>query len=266
MNRLFIKYNFDAVIHFAALKSIDESIRKPLLYYKNNILGIIVLSELSVKYRLKKFIFSSSATVYGNNKSPLKETMELKQTENPYGESKAMSERILKDVYRSNPTMSIAILRYFNPVGAHDSGLIGDNPKSSISNLMPIISNVARGVQDKLLIYGGDYNTIDGTGVRDYVHVVDLAKGHIAALKKSTEGFDIYNLGTGKGYSVLQLIDAFEKVNNVRIPYLITSRRQGDLASVFSDVSKAKEKLEWEAKFNLTDMVRDSWNFYKNLE
>jgi UDP-glucose 4-epimerase len=264
MDSLFKQYHFDAIIQIAGLKSVGESVKKPLLYYKNNVLGTIVLSELAVKYSVKHFIFSSSATMYGNQQSPLIETMDLKQTTNPYGETKAMSERILIDTAKANASLNVTLLRYFNPVGAHESKLIGEDPNGLPNNLMPFVTKVAKGELKELSIYGNDYDTRDGTGVRDYIHVVDLAKGHVAALNNMKQNINIYNLGTGKGISVLELVHAFEKVNNVKVPYKISGRRPGDLASVFADSSKAKKELNWEAKLTIEDMVRDAWNFEKN--
>jgi UDP-glucose 4-epimerase len=264
MEELFALNGFDAIIHFAGYKSVGESVTKPLKYYKNNLLGTIVLSELAVKYSVRHFIFSSSATVYGDQPSPLLETMELKQTTNPYGETKAMSERILIDTAKANPGFNVTLLRYFNPVGAHESGLIGEDPKGIPNNLMPYITKVAKGELEELSIYGNDYHTPDGTGVRDYIHVVDLAKGHVAALNNMKPGVNIYNLGTGKGISVLEIVHAFERVNGVKVPYKFVDRRPGDLATVYADVSKAKRELNWEAKLTLDDMVRDAWNFEKN--
>lgn len=264
LETLFIEYQFDAVLHFAGLKAVGESVEKPLMYYKNNVIGTIELSELVVKYFVKYFIFSSSATVYGNQLSPLFETMELKQTTNPYGETKAMSERILIDTAKANPGFNVTLLRYFNPVGAHESGLIGEDPNGIPNNLMPYVTKVAKGDLKELSIYGNDYDTPDCTGVRDYIHVVDLAKGHVAALNYMKPGLNIYNLGTGKGVSVLEIVNSFEKINHVKVPYKIVGRRPGDLANVYADVSKAKKELHWEAKLTLEDMVRDAWNFEKN--
>ena len=261
---LFKEYKFDAVIHFAGLKSVGESVEKPLLYYNNNVLSTIVLTELCIKYNVNNFIFSSSATVYGENISPLKETMELKPTTNPYGETKAMSERILIDTAKVNKDFNVTILRYFNPVGAHESGLIGEDPNGIPNNLMPYVTKVAKGELKELSIYGNDYNTIDGTGVRDYIHVVDLAKGHSCALEKQRKGINVYNLGTGKGISVLELVKAFERVNKVKLPYRIVGRRPGDLDIVFADCKKVNDELNWFATKTLKDMVRDAWNFEKN--
>jgi len=249
------------VIHFAGLKAVGESVSKPLEYYYNNLVSTMVLSKMCVKYGVGKFVFSSSATVYGDQPSPLREDMELKKTTNPYGETKAMSERILTDVAKANPNFSVSLLRYFNPVGAHESGLIGEAPNGIPNNLMPYITKVAKGLLPKLNIFGNDYPTVDGTGVRDYIHVVDLAEGHVAAIEKLTEGVHIYNLGTGQGTSVLQLVQAFEEVNNIKIPYVIVDRRPGDIASVFADTSKAERELGWKAGLTLEDMVRDSWRF-----
>lgn len=265
MESLFLKYKFDAIIHFAGLKSVGESVVNPLKYYKNNLLCTIVLSELAVKYGIGNFIFSSSATVYGDQLSPLHEYMDLRRTTNPYGETKAMSERILIDTSKANPGFNLTILRYFNPVGAHKSGLIGEDPNGIPNNLMPYITKVAKGDLSELNIFGDDYDTPDGTGVRDYIHVVDLAKGHVAALNNMKPGVNIYNLGTGKGISVLELVNAFVRVNGVKVPYKIVGRRPGDLATVYADVSKAKKELNWEAKLTLDDMVRDAWNFEKTV-
>ena len=227
-------------------------------------MSTIVLSEACLKYGVNKFVFSSSATVYGDNKVPFVESMELKPTTNPYGETKVISERILRDVAKVNTDFSVSLLRYFNPIGAHESGLIGEMPSGIPNNLMPYITQVAKGKLEKLFIYGDDYPTMDGTGVRDYIHVMDLAEGHVAALEKLSPGVHIYNLGTGKGTSVLQLKDAFERVNGVKIPYEIVGRRPGDIAECYADVTKAEKELGWKAKRSIEDMVRDAWNFEKN--
>ncbi|HCX02907.1 MAG TPA: UDP-glucose 4-epimerase GalE, partial [Clostridiales bacterium] len=208
-----------------------------------------------------KFVFSSSATVYGDQESPFKEDMELMETTNPYGETKAMSERILKDTAKANEDFGVSLLRYFNPVGAHESGLIGEDPNGIPNNLMPFITKVGKGELDKLYIFGNDYDTVDGTGVRDYIHVVDLAEGHVAALENLNPGINIYNLGTGKGTSVLEMVDAFKKVNKVDVPYEIVQRRKGDIAKSFADVSKAEKDLKWKAKRGIEEMVRDAWRF-----
>ena len=212
-------------------------------------------------YGVGKFVFSSSATVYGENKVPFVETMELLPTTNPYGETKAVSERILTDVAKSNPEFSVSLLRYFNPVGAHESGLIGEAPSGIPNNLMPYITQVAKGKLEKLKIFGNDYPTVDGTGVRDYIHVMDLAEGHVVALDKLTTGVHIYNLGTGQGTSVLQLVKTFEEANGIKVPYEIVDRRPGDIAECYADCSKAKRELGWVAKRNLLDMCRDAWRF-----
>lgn len=264
MEPLFDKYQFDSIIHFAGLKAVGESVSKPLAYYKNNVLGTIVLAELCIKYNVKNFVFSSSATVYGDQPSPLTETMELKRTTNPYGETKAMSERILTDTVIANPKFNVALLRYFNPVGAHSSGLIGEDPNGIPNNLMPFVSKVAKKKLKELSIFGDDYDTEDGTGVRDYVHVVDLAKGHVAAINHMYEGLHVYNLGTGKGTSVLEIVNAFKEYNKVELPYKITKRRPGDIATSFADVSKANKKLEWKSALTIKEMVIDSWNYEKN--
>ncbi|WP_332648188.1 UDP-glucose 4-epimerase GalE [Lysinibacillus sp. 54212] len=261
---LFSKHNFDAIIHFAGFKAVGESVDNPLKYYNNNLIGTLNLVKLCLKYDVKKFVFSSSATVYGDRVSPIVESLELLPTSNPYGETKAMCERILMDVAAINPEFSVSILRYFNPVGAHESGMIGEAANGMPNNLMPYITKVAKGELRALNVFGGDYPTIDGTGVRDYIHVMDLAEGHAAALAHLKPGTHIYNLGTGKGTSVLQLVDTFQRVNGVRIPYEIVGRRNGDLASVFADVSKAERELQWQAKRTIECMCRDAWNFEKN--
>jgi UDP-glucose 4-epimerase len=255
------QYKFDGIIHFAGYKAVGESVDKPLMYYHNNLLSTINLARVALEYKIPKFIFSSSATVYGDGSSPFAETMPLLERTNPYGETKAMSERILIDTAKANKDLSVTLLRYFNPVGAHKSGLIGEVPNGIPNNLMPYITQVAKGIRDKLYIYGNDYDTVDGTGVRDYIHVVDLAKGHVAALESDRNGINIYNLGTGKGTSVLELVNAFKRVNKLDIPYEIVGRRPGDIAISFASVDKAKKELNWEAKLTIEDMVRDAWNF-----
>ena len=260
---IFSSYQIDGVIHFAGLKAVGESVEKPLEYYYNNIVSTIILSKACIKYNVNKFVFSSSATVYGENKVPFVETMDLLPTTNPYGETKAISERILMDVAKANPNFSVSLLRYFNPVGAHESGLIGEAPTGIPNNLMPYVTQVASRKLEKLRVFGNDYKTVDGTGVRDYIHVVDLAEGHVAAIEKLTEGLQIYNLGTGQGTSVLQLIHAFEEVNNIKVPYEIVDRRPGDIAFCYADASKAERELGWKAKRGLIEMCRDAWRFEK---
>jgi UDP-glucose 4-epimerase len=260
---IFSTHQIDGVIHFAGLKAVGESVEKPLEYYYNNIVSTIILSKVCIKYNVYKFVFSSSATVYGENKVPFVETMDLLPTTNPYGETKAISERILIDVAKVNPNFSVSLLRYFNPVGAHESGLIGEAPTGIPNNLMPYVTQVASGKLEKLRVFGNDYETVDGTGVRDYIHVVDLAEGHVAAIEKLTEGVHIYNLGTGQGTSVLQLIHAFEKVNNAKVPYEIVGRRPGDIASCYADASKAERELGWKARRGIKEMCRDAWGFEK---
>ena len=262
---IFSSYQIDGVIHFAGLKAVGESVEKPLEYYYNNIVSTIILSKACIKYNVNKFVFSSSATVYGENKVPFIETMDLLPTTNPYGETKAISERILMDVAKVNKNFSVSLLRYFNPVGAHKSGLIGESPIGIPNNLMPYVTQVAKGKLEKLRVFGNDYNTVDGTGVRDYIHVMDLAEGHVAAIEKLTEGVHIYNLGTGQGTSVLQLIHAFEEVNNIKVPYEIVGRRPGDIASCYADASKAERELGWKAKRGIKEMCRDAWRFEKGL-
>lgn len=263
LDKVFFKNHIDAVIHLAGLKAVGESVEKPIEYYSNNLISNLNLLTLMKKYRCKKLVFSSSATVYGTPKEvPIPETADLSTT-NPYGATKLMMEDILKDVAKADNTFSIVLLRYFNPIGAHESGLIGEDPEGIPNNLMPYITSVASGKLDVLNVFGNDYPTKDGTGVRDFIHVVDLAKGHLKALEKieNETGLFIYNLGTGKGYSVLDLVNTFERVNNVKIPYKITSRRAGDIAECYADPTKAINELHWVATKNLEDMCRDSWNF-----
>lgn len=258
---LFSQHKIDGVIHFAGLKAVGESVSKPLEYYYNNLVSTLVLCKLCVKHGVNKFIFSSSATVYGNQPSPLSEDMVLKITTNPYGETKAMSERILSDAANAHEGFAVSLLRYFNPVGAHESGLIGEDPNDSPNNLMPFVTKVAKGQLAKLNIFGNDYNTVDGTGVRDFVHVVDLAKGHVKAIEKKDSGVNIYNLGTGKGTSVLELLNTFMEINQVDVPYEIVGRRSGDVDICFADVRKAMKELDWKAEFGIEEMVRDAWRF-----
>ena len=264
VEEIFKKEEIDGVIHFAGYKAVGESVEKPLEYYYNNVVSTMVLGEICLKYGVSKFVFSSSATVYGDQESPFKEDMELMETTNPYGETKAMSERILKDTAKANEDFGVSLLRYFNPVGAHESGLIGEDPNGIPNNLMPFITKVGKGELDKLHIFGNDYDTVDGTGVRDYIHVVDLAEGHVAALENLNPGINIYNLGTGKGTSVLEMVEAFKKVNKVDVPYEIVQRRKGDIAKSFADVSKAEKDLKWKAKRGIEEMVRDAWRFENN--
>ncbi|SNS43355.1 UDP-galactose 4-epimerase [Anaerovirgula multivorans] len=258
---MFSNHDIDGVIHFGGLKAVGESLKKPLEYYYNNIVSTMVLSKACIKYGVGRFVFSSSATVYGENEVPFVEIMDLLPTTNPYGETKVMSERILTDVAKAYPGFAVSLLRYFNPVGAHESGLIGENPNGIPNNLMPYITQVAKGELKKLRVFGNDYPTIDGTGVRDYIHVVDLAEGHVAAIEKLTEGVHVYNLGTGRGTSVLELVKVFEEVNNIKIPYEIVDRRPGDIAECYADVSKAERELGWKAKLGVKEMVRDAWKF-----
>ena len=263
LEKVFIENKIEAVIHFAGLKAVGESVEKPIEYYHNNITGTLILLELMKKYNCKKKIFSSSATVYGTPKTvPIKEDFPLSTT-NPYGSTKLMIEQILKDVCIADKEFCAILLRYFNPIGAHKSGLLGESPNGIPNNLMPYINQVALGKLDHLNVFGNDYPTVDGTGVRDYIHVVDLAKGHVKALKKAREitGAEAYNLGTGKGYSVLEIVKAFEDANNIKIKYEITARRAGDIAECYADPSKAKQELDWEATKNLEEMCKDSWNF-----
>jgi UDP-glucose 4-epimerase len=264
VDRVFSNHHLDGVIHFAGLKAVGESVEKPIDYYYNNIVSTMVLAKTCQEYNVKRFVFSSSATVYGDNTIPFEETMNLFPTTNPYGETKAMGERILTDIVKANPSFSISLLRYFNPVGAHESGLIGEAPNGIPNNLMPYVSQVAKGKFKKLRVFGNDYPTVDGTGVRDYIHVVDLAEGHVAALDNITEGVHIYNLGTGQGTSVIELVKAFKEANGIEVPYEIVDRRPGDIASCYADASKAKRELGWTAKRDVISMCRDSWRFEKN--
>ncbi len=262
---IFAKHTIDGVIHFASLKAVGESVGKPIDYYYNNTVSTMILAKACLKHGTDKFVFSSSATVYGENEVPFNESMDLLPTTNPYGETKAISERILTDVARANPNFALSLLRYFNPVGAHESGLLGEAPSDIPNNLMPYITQVAMGKLKRLRVFGNDYPTIDGTGVRDYIHVVDLALGHLAALDKLTPGVHIHNLGTGQGTSVLQLIKAFESANGIKIPYEIVARRPGDIASSYADVSKAQRELDWTAKRDIMDMCRDAWRFEQRV-
>lgn len=267
VDEIFNKENIDAVIHFAGLKAVGESVSKPLLYYRNNIDSTLTLLEVMAKHNCKKIVFSSSATVYGSPKTlPIKEDFPLSTT-NPYGSTKLYIEGILKDLYVSDNGWSIAVLRYFNPIGAHESGLIGENPKDIPNNLMPYIVKVAIGELKELSIFGNDYDTPDGTGVRDYIHVVDLAKGHIKAIEHifKEKGIDYYNLGTGNGYSVLDLVTTFEKVNNVKVNYKVVARRPGDVASCYADATYALKKLNWKATKGIEEMCKDSFNFVKKI-
>lgn len=266
VNIIFKNYKIDGVIHFAGLKAVGESVEKPLEYYNNNIVSTMVLAKACQKYNVNKFVFSSSATVYGDNKVPFVETMDLLPTTNPYGETKAMSERILSDIAKANPEFSVALLRYFNPVGAHETGLIGEAPNGIPNNLMPYVTQVAKGKLERLRIFGNDYPTSDGTGVRDYIHVLDLAEGHVAALDNLKPGAHVYNLGTGQGTSVLELVKAFEEANGIKVPYEIVGRRPGDIASCYADATKAKRELDWTAKHDIISMCRDSWRFEKNYK
>ncbi|HDR7777122.1 TPA: UDP-glucose 4-epimerase GalE [Bacillus tropicus] len=266
MNEIFLENNIEAVIHFAGFKAVGESTIIPLTYYYNNIISTIVLCDVMQKHNVKNFIFSSSATVYGIPKtSPITEEFPLSVT-NPYGQTKLMIEQIMRDVAKADDEWSIALLRYFNPFGAHQSGRIGEDPNGIPNNLMPYVTQVAVGKLKELNIFGNDYPTKDGTGVRDYIHVVDLAKGHVKALEKvlKTKGIEAYNLGTGKGYSVLEMVKAFEKVSGKKIPYKVIGRRPGDVAICFADVSKAKRELGWEAEYGLEEMCVDSWRWQVN--
>lgn len=266
LDEVFEKEEIDSVIHFAGFKAVGESVEKPLEYYHNNITSTLILCDVMRKHDVNKIVFSSSATVYGmNNVSPLTEDMPTSAT-NPYGYTKVMIEQILRDLAVSDSKWSIALLRYFNPIGAHVSGMIGEDPTGIPNNLMSYITQVAVGKLSQLSVFGNDYDTPDGTGVRDYIHVVDLAQGHIKALEKIRVTSDVgtYNLGTGTGYSVLDLVNNFKEANGVEIPYRIADRRLGDIATCYADATIAKEVLGWTAKKSLLDMCRDSWNWQKN--
>ena len=265
LEKVFQENEIEAVMNFAGFKAVGESVKKPLEYYENNISGAIVLLQTMKKYNVKKFIFSSSATVYGEpEKIPITEDCKIGGTTNPYGTTKLYIEQILQDLYKSDNSWDIAILRYFNPVGAHESGLIGEEPQGIPNNLMPYVVRVASGQLEQLSVFGNDYDTPDGTGVRDYIHVVDLAKGHIKALEKlekEQEGIYVYNLGTGVGYSVLDMVRAFEDATGKTVRYKIVERRQGDIATCYSNPEKAKNELGWKAEKTLKDMCQDSWRY-----
>lgn len=266
LESVFEKEKIESCIHFAGLKAVGESVEKPWEYYNNNITGTLVLTEVLKKYGAKNLIFSSSATVYGDPAEiPITEKCPKGQCTNPYGWTKSMLEQILTDIQKADEEWNIVLLRYFNPIGAHKSGLMGENPNGIPNNLMPYITQVAVGKLECLGVFGDDYDTPDGTGVRDYIHVVDLAKGHVKALKKIEDksGLSIYNLGTGTGYSVLDIVKNFEKANGVKIPYVIKERRAGDIATCYSDATKAKEELGWEAENGILEMCKDSWNWQK---
>lgn len=267
LNKVFDENNIEAVIHFAGLKAVGESVEKPIEYYENNISGTLVLCDVMRKHNVKKIVFSSSATVYGmNNKVPFSEDMPTASATNPYGSTKLFIEQILSDIYVSDNEWSVALLRYFNPIGAHESGRIGEDPNGIPNNLMPYITQVAVGKRKELSVFGNDYDTHDGTGVRDYIHVVDLAKGHLKAVGKvlSSNGVEAYNLGTGIGYSVLDVVNSFEKASGQKVPYKIVERRAGDIATCYADATKALRELGWKAEKNLDDMCRDSWRWQKN--
>lgn len=265
LNDVFLNHKFEGVIHFAGLKAVGESTEIPLKYYKENIMSTINLCELMSDYNVKKIVFSSSATVYGiNNNMPVDEEGYL-EASNPYGKTKLFIEEILKDLFQADPSWNITLLRYFNPIGAHDSGLIGEDPEGIPNNLMPFITNVATGKLKSLKVFGDNYDTVDGTGVRDYVHVVDLAKGHVKSLESATSsGVHIFNMGTGRGNSVLEVVKAFEEVTKQKIPYEIVDRRPGDVASCYANVTKSNQTLNWYAQKDIFDMCRDAWNWQRS--
>ena len=263
LDDVFTKYDISAVMHFAGYKAVGQSVEMPLSYYNNNISGTLTLCEIMLKHHVQKLVFSSSATVYGHpERVPIEESFSLSAT-NPYGRTKLMIEEILRDLAVSNPSFRIAILRYFNPIGAHPSGKLGEDPKGIPNNLIPFITQVAIGKRQELQVFGGDYDTSDGTGVRDYIHVMDLVKGHIKALEylEEHEGVETFNLGTGTGYSVLDIVDSFNEVTGKKIPYKITDRRPGDIGVCYANPEKAKTMLGWQAEKSLKEMCRDSWNW-----
>ena len=267
LNEVFDKENIDSCIHFAGLKAVGESVQKPWEYYENNIAGTLTLVDVMRQHNCKNIIFSSSATVYGDPAEiPITEKCPKGQCTNPYGWTKSMLEQILTDIQKADNEWNVVLLRYFNPIGAHPSGTMGENPNGIPNNLMPYITQVAVGKLPELGVFGNDYDTPDGTGVRDYIHVVDLAKGHVKALKKIEEkaGLKIYNLGTGVGYSVLDIVKNFEDANDIKIPYTIKPRRAGDIATCYSDATKAKEELGWTAEYGIKEMCADSWRWQKN--
>lgn len=266
LDRIFEKHDIGCVIHFAGLKAVGESVAMPLEYYDNNLFSTVTLCESMRDHNVKNIVFSSSATVYsGDNEMPLRESSRTGMCTNPYGWTKYMSEQIMRDTAFSDPEWSIVLLRYFNPIGAHPSGLIGEDPRGIPNNLLPYISQVAVGRRDHLTVYGNDYDTPDGTGVRDYIHVVDLARGHVSAIKfmQDHKGENVFNLGTGHGCSVLDMVNTFERVNGVKIPYVISGRRPGDLASVYASPDKSAELLGWKAVYGLEEMCRDTWNWQR---
>ncbi len=265
LEEVFARHKINSIIHFAGLKAVGESVAKPLEYYENNLGSTLALAEMMLKYKVNNLIFSSSATVYDQtNPMPLHEEAVL-GCSNPYGWTKLMCEQILRDLAHANPELSIVLLRYFNPIGAHKSGLMGEDPSGIPNNLLPYITQTALGRREQLTVHGDDYDTPDGAGVRDYIHVVDLAKGHVKALDyaESRKGADAINLGTGIGYSVLDIVKAFERVNQVKVPYVIGPRRPGDLGTVYAAPQKAKDTLNWEAELGIEDMCRDAWNWQK---
>lgn len=265
VEEIFSENHIDSVIHFAGYKAVGESVKEPLMYYSNNLISTINLLEMMKKYQVKKIVFSSSATVYGVQEVPkYVETMKVGETTSPYGTTKVMIEKILEDLYASDNSWNITLLRYFNPVGAHESGLIGEDPKGIPNNLMPYVMKVAAGKLEQLSIFGNDYPTPDGTCIRDYIHVVDLAKGHVKALKNAPEGLNVYNLGSGKGISVLELVTTFEQINKLKVNYKIVGRRAGDLPEFFADPTKALKELKWKTEKTLEDICRDTWNYQKN--
>ncbi|MBQ6815020.1 MAG: UDP-glucose 4-epimerase GalE [Lachnospiraceae bacterium] len=267
LDKVFAENKIDAVVHFAGYKAVGESVAKPMMYYENNMVSTFSLLKVMKKYNCDNLVFSSSATVYGMQDTvPFVESMQTGPCTNPYGWTKLMNEQILMDAAKADETLSVVLLRYFNPVGAHKSGLIGEDPTGIPNNLMPFISQVAVGKREHLNVFGDDYNTPDGTGVRDYIHVVDLAKAHVKAIDYAlkNKGSEVFNIGTGVGYSVLDMVKAFEKANDIKVPYVIAPRRPGDIDTCYADSTKAEKMLGWKAEKSLEDMCRDTWNWQKN--
>ena len=264
LNDIFDNYNIDSVLHFAGLKAVGESVNKPVLYFDNNINGTLQLLQSMQQFNVKKMVFSSSATVYGDpDILPISEDCPMSMPTNPYGYTKMAVEQMLMQIVKSDPTWSVAALRYFNPVGAHKSGMIGEDPNGIPNNLLPYIAQVAIGKRDKLSVYGNDYNTHDGTGVRDYIHVMDLVEGHLSALDyiAKNQGYHVWNLGSGSGYSVLDMVKAFEKASNIKVPYQIVDKREGDIASCYADATKAHQQLNWSTQRSVEDMMQDTWKW-----
>lgn len=258
---IFTKYKPEGIIHFAALKAVEESIKEPLKYYHNNVTATIILADLCIENQINKFVYSSSATVYEGNIPPFHEGMEIKSSNNPYGQTKIICERILTDVAKANSEFSVSLLRYFNPLGGHPTGIIGEDPNGIPNNIVPLICKVAKGEKEYLSVFGDDYDTPDGTCIRDYVHVMDLARGHVLAIERLNSGVNAYNIGTGQGASVLELIRAFERVNEIKVPFNIENRRPGDAAVSYASISKSKDEIGYYPEYDIDSMVRDAWKY-----